>query len=47
VRDIGVIHPKGMPVILTNPEEIDHWMTRTPAEVLNLQRPLAEHFQDD
>jgi hypothetical protein len=24
VRDVGVIHPKGMPVILTNPEKMDH-----------------------
>jgi putative SOS response-associated peptidase YedK len=39
--DVGVIHPKAMPVILTNPEEIDLWMTGTPAEALNLQRPLA------
>jgi putative SOS response-associated peptidase YedK len=40
--DVGVIHPKAMPVILTNPEEIDLWMTGTPAEALNLQRPLAD-----
>jgi hypothetical protein len=24
VRDVGVIHPKGMPVILINPEKVDH-----------------------
>jgi len=41
--DVGVIHPKAMPVILTNPEEIDLWMTGTPAEALNLQRPLADN----
>jgi len=32
-----------MPVILTNPDEIDLWMTGTPAEALNLQRPLADN----
>jgi putative SOS response-associated peptidase YedK len=41
--DVGVIHPKAMPVILTNPEEIDLWMTGTPAEALILQRPLADN----
>ena len=41
--DVGAIHPKAMPVILRNPEEIDLWMTGTPAEALNLQRPLADH----
>ena len=41
--DVGVIHPKAMPVILTNPDEIDLWMTGTPAEALNLQRPLADN----
>jgi putative SOS response-associated peptidase YedK len=41
--DVGVIHPKAMPVILTNPEEIDLWMTGTPVEALNLQRSLADN----
>ena len=32
-----------MPVTLTNPEEIDLVLTGTPAEALNLQRPLADN----
>jgi len=31
-----------MPVILTNPEEIEQWMTAPAADALALQRPLAE-----
>jgi putative SOS response-associated peptidase YedK len=41
--DVGIIHPKAMPVILTNPEEIDLWMKGTPAEARILQRPLADN----
>jgi putative SOS response-associated peptidase YedK len=38
--EVGAIHPKAMPVILTTPDEIEIWM-RAPAEVaLKLQRPL-------
>jgi hypothetical protein len=30
-------------VILTKPEDIDLWMPGTPAEALNLQRPLPDN----
>lgn len=37
-NDIGPIHPKAMPVILTTPDQIEKWMTGTQEEVLTLQR---------
>ena len=39
---LASVHPKAMPVILTDAAEIDTWLT-APAEVaLQLQRPLAD-----
>ena len=40
--EIGAIHPKAMPVILTNRENIDIWMNAPAREALRLQRPLAD-----
>lgn len=39
---VAAIHPKAMPVILTDPVEIETWMTAPPEDALALQRPLAE-----
>lgn len=38
--DVGPIHPKAMPVILTEQGEIEAWLTARVDEALELQRPL-------
>ncbi len=40
--EVGAIHPKAMPVILSKPEEIEQWLTAEPSEALKLQRPLPD-----
>jgi putative SOS response-associated peptidase YedK len=40
--EVGAIHPKAMPVILTTPDEVEAWMTAPPDEALKLQRPLPD-----
>lgn len=40
--EVGAVHPKAMPVILTTPDEVETWMTATPTEALKLQRPLSD-----
>jgi putative SOS response-associated peptidase YedK len=40
--EVGAIHPKAMPVILTTPDEVEAWMTAAPDEALKLQRPLPD-----
>jgi putative SOS response-associated peptidase YedK len=40
--EVGVIHPKAMPVILRTAEEMDIWMTAPTPEALKLQRPLPD-----
>ena len=41
-REVGAIHPKAMPVILTEPEEIETWLTAPWPDVSRLQRPLSD-----
>jgi len=40
--EIGAIHPKAMPVILTEPEEIERWLSAATPDALQLQRPLPD-----
>jgi putative SOS response-associated peptidase YedK len=39
---VGPIHPKAMPVILTESEEIETWLTAPAEEALKLQRPFPD-----
>jgi putative SOS response-associated peptidase YedK len=40
--EVGAIHPKAMPVILRQPDQIDAWLTLPTEEALKLQRPLPD-----
>jgi putative SOS response-associated peptidase YedK len=40
--EVGAIHPKAMPVILTKPDEIEVWLTQPWELAKLLQRPLLD-----
>jgi len=42
-KKVGAIHPKAMPVILTEPEEIRIWLEAPTEDAIRLQRPLPYH----
>ena len=41
-QEVGAVHPKAMPVILTREKELEAWMTALWSEAAGLQRPLPD-----
>ncbi len=40
--EVGKVHPKAMPTILTTPDESGVWMSARAEEALKLQPPLPD-----
>ena len=40
--EVGAVHPKAMPVILTSGEAVEQWLTLPAKEALALQKPLPD-----
>ncbi|WP_312143787.1 SOS response-associated peptidase [Brevundimonas sp.] len=40
--EVEAVHPKAMPVILTEDEDLERWLSAPWAEARSLQRPLAD-----
>ncbi|MCP1773671.1 putative SOS response-associated peptidase YedK [Bradyrhizobium japonicum] len=40
--EVGAVHPKAMPVILTTSHEVETWMNAPAEKALKLQRPLPD-----
>jgi putative SOS response-associated peptidase YedK len=40
--EVGAVHPKAMPVILTSADAVEQWLTLPPKEALALQKPLPD-----
>ena len=40
--EVGAVHTKAMPVILTEPDQTDAWLTEPWSKVCDLQRPLPD-----
>jgi putative SOS response-associated peptidase YedK len=40
--EVRAVHPKAMPVILTQPSEIETWLSAPETDALELQRPLPD-----
>ena len=40
--EVGAVHPKAMPVVLTNSEDVETWLTAPWSDASRLQRPLQD-----